>query len=176
MTLWSHDPQAKTLIHGSPAVDLAMDAPLVGVTHAERLKMREQVLNQLWEYGVKTTKALSLLVDEMLLHERPFTISELNELPTLEMLNPTTLYRLITKMEQVGLVRRIGLHTRAAHYLLNLPGVQSHYIVCISCGDVCQIHPPKPSESVETIIAQQTGWWGVRQQLEFFGTCPQCSR
>jgi Fe2+ or Zn2+ uptake regulation protein len=152
-----------------------LDTPLAGVTHAERLKMREQVLNQLWECGIKTTKAMAALVDEMLLHERPITISELNELPTLEMLNPTTLYRLITKMEQVGVVRRIGLHTRAAHYRLGLPGEQRHYIVCTSCGDVCQVHPPKPSENVEGFIAQQTGWWDVRQQLEFFGTCPQCS-
>lgn len=176
MKRWSRDAWKKTRIHEAQVVDQALSGPLEGVLQAERLKRQKLVLNQLGEYGIKTTKALEALVDEMLLHERPITISKLHERPKLERLNPTTLYRLMIKMEQVGMVRRIGLHTRAVHYLLNLPGVQTDYIVCISCGDVCQIHPPKTPEAVEAFIAQQTGWWDVRQQMEFFGNCPQCSQ
>jgi Fur family ferric uptake transcriptional regulator len=89
--------------------------------------------------------------------------------------DPATLYRLLQRLEEKGLVRRIGLHERSAHYALRRDH-HHDYVVCRECGDVELLKMECPVERLEREVGRRTGFREIYHELQFYGICPQCSR
>ena len=133
---------------------------------AERLRSR----------GLRRTRALDLLIREMASREKPVTIADLTAAESLrEQCDPATIYRLLMKLEEHGMVRRLGLHDRAAYFILVVPGRHHDYLVCTGCGKIEAIKAPCPVHELEEEIREKTGYRGLYHELEFFGTCPKCA-
>ena len=148
--------------HDSPTADSARS-------------MAETILSKLQARGIRRTPALRSLIHAMAAHSSPASIAYWAGLVSLREYNPVTLYRLMMKLEQGGMVRRVYLGERAQCFQLIRPGPQPDYLVCTHCGELQPVQPLPELHSLEQQLAAHSGWQAVRHELEFFGLCPDCT-
>lgn len=135
----------------------------------------EDILTQCKESGLRRTKALERLVETLLIKNSPMTLAELAEHPDLaELCDRATVFRLLQRLTDKGIIRRLGLHERAAYFTLLIPGRHQDFLICTTCGDIEPIKAACPVHALEKEIATSTGYANLYHELEFFGTCPQC--
>jgi Fe2+ or Zn2+ uptake regulation protein len=126
--------------------------------------------------GLRRTKALEELVATLLEGGRPMTLAELAGSTRLEdQCDKATVFRLLQRLTERGVVRRLGLHERAAYFTLLVPGKHSDYLICTSCGSIEAIQAPCPVHQLEAEIRVKTGFRNLYHELEFFGVCPRCA-
>ncbi|MBB5353124.1 Fe2+ or Zn2+ uptake regulation protein [Haloferula luteola] len=126
--------------------------------------------------GLRRTKALEQLFATLLESPRPMTLSELAESPRLaDQCDKATVFRLLQRLENHAIIRRLGLHERAAYFTLLLPDRHHDYLICTSCGSIEAIKAPCPVHALEEEIRESTGFQNLYHELEFFGTCPACA-
>ena len=135
----------------------------------------DQTIERLRKAGMRRTKALVELIWTLAEHERPMTLAELCASQRLvNLCDKATVFRLLQKLADHGVVRRLGLHERAAYFVLLVPGRHSDYLICTSCGSIEAIKAPCPVHQLEDEIREKTGYRNLYHELEFFGTCPKC--
>ena len=126
--------------------------------------------------GLRRTKALEELLITLLESDRPMTLAELAESPRLSnQCDKATVFRLLKRLEDKGILRRLGLHERAAYFALLLPDQHRDYLICTECGSIEPINAPCPVHELEKEIKFTTGYKNLYHELEFFGICPRCS-
>jgi Fe2+ or Zn2+ uptake regulation protein len=126
--------------------------------------------------GLRRTKALEELLAILHSAERPMTLTELASSAGLATLcDKATVFRLVQRLTQHGIVRRLGLHERAAYFTLLLPDRHNDYLICTGCGTIRAIDAPCPVHELEEQIREQTGYRCLYHELEFFGLCPDCA-
>ena len=136
----------------------------------------KQTIDRCRESGLRRTKALEELITTLLESERPMTLAELASSKRLaEQCDKATVFRLLQRLAGHGIVRRLGLHERAAYFTLLVPGKHSDYLICTSCGSIEAIQAPCPVHHLEDEIREKTGFRNLYHELEFFGVCPNCA-
>ncbi len=126
--------------------------------------------------GMRRTKALEQLISALLTHSRPMTLNELAQSPQLsDQCDKATVFRLLQRLAEKGIIRRLGLHERAAYFTLLIPGRHQDYLICTECGSIEAIKAPCPVHELEDEIREKTGFKNLYHELEFFGTCPSCN-
>ncbi len=126
--------------------------------------------------GLRRTKALRELLAVLVPSPNPLTLQELGDTDRLrDLCDRVTLYRLLDRLEKIGLIRRLGFHERAAHFAIALPGRHDDYLVCTGCGTIEKLDMECPVEMLEKQVAKESGFRDVHHELEFFGTCPDCA-
>lgn len=143
--------------------------------HSTEADVAEAIVSQLQARGLRRTAALRNLIREMSAHPAPAAIAYWASLPSLSELNSVTLYHLMMKLEQAGVVRGVHLGERAQCFQLIRPGPQPDYLVCTNCGDLQPVEAPAELRQMEQQLVAHSGWQGVRHELEFFGLCPDCT-
>ena len=74
-----------------------------------------QIIDRCRAAGLRRTKALEELIVTLLDSARPMTLSELASSPRLrDQCDKATVFRLLQRLAEKGVVRRLGLHERAA--------------------------------------------------------------
>ena len=135
----------------------------------------QDTITRLRDSGMRKTKALVELVETLADESRPMTLAELCASKRLvDLCDKATVFRLLQKFEDKGVVRRLGLHERAAYFVLLVPGRHSDYLICTSCGTIEAIKAPCPVHALEDEIREKTGYQNLYHELEFFGVCPAC--
>ena len=133
------------------------------------------ILNACREAGLRKTRALQDVLSAFIEAENPLTLPQLTENPALkEFYDQATLYRLLTRLENKGLLQRLGLHNRAAHYTLRWPEEHDDYLVCTKCGTIERLDIACPVHALEKQIGENFGFRDIHHELEFFGVCPKC--
>ena len=136
----------------------------------------EDIIDRLREAGMRKTKALVELIETLAEAETPHTLAELCASERLvDLCDKATVFRLLHKLADHGVVRRLGLHERAAYFVLLVPGKHSDYLICTSCGSIEAIKAPCPVHALEDEIREKTGYQNLYHELEFFGVCPKCA-
>jgi len=136
----------------------------------------QQTIQRCREAGLRRTKALEELVATLSESLRPMTLAELAASPRLAgQCDKATVFRLLQRLVGHGVVRRLGLHERAAYFTLLVPEQHSDYLICIKCGSIEAIQAPCPVHQLEEEIRAKTGFRNLYHELEFFGVCPQCA-
>jgi Fe2+ or Zn2+ uptake regulation protein len=126
--------------------------------------------------GLRRTKALEELLGTLLDAARPMTLAELAGSPRLAtQCDKATVFRLLQRLTEHGIARRLGLHERAAYFALLLPGRHHDYLICTGCGSIEAITAPCPVHELEAEIRLKTGYRNLYHELEFFGLCPACA-
>lgn len=134
-----------------------------------------QTIERCRELGLRRTKALEELLTTMMESRRPMTLTELAGSPRLVgQCDKATVFRLLQRLAVHGMVRRLGLHERAAFFTLLIPGQHSDYLICTDCGRIDAVKAPCPVHELEDEIRKKTGYRNLYHELEFFGTCPAC--
>ena len=135
------------------------------------------IVQQCRDLGLRRTKALELLIETLLGSPRPMTLAELSEHDNLStQCDRATVFRLLQRLTDKGVVRRLGLHERAAYFTLLLEGRHQDFLICSECGKIEAIKAACPVHQLEKDIAASTGFTGLYHELEFFGKCPDCSK
>lgn len=136
----------------------------------------QETIDRCRTVGLRRTKALEELITTLLESERPMTLSELATSNRLaDQCDKATVFRLLQRLTDHGVVRRLGLHERAAYFTLLVPGRHSDYLICTSCGSIEAIQAPCPVHHLEDEIREKTGFRNLYHELEFFGVCPKCA-
>jgi Fe2+ or Zn2+ uptake regulation protein len=135
----------------------------------------QDLIHRCREAGLRRTKALEEVLTTLLESQRPMTLAELASSPRLSaQCDKATVFRLLQRLVGHGLVRRLGLHERAAYFALLVPGCHKDYLICTRCGSIEAIQAPCPVHELEQEIRRQTGFRNLYHELEFFGICPAC--
>ena len=137
----------------------------------------EPIISRCRAEGLRRTAALEQLLTTLLESDRPMTLAELADSPRLvNQCDQATVFRLLQRLADKGILRRLGLHERAAYFTLLLPGQHRDYLICTQCGSIEPIKAPCPVHELEKEIRFTTGYQNLYHELEFFGTCPECSQ
>jgi Fur family transcriptional regulator, ferric uptake regulator len=133
-----------------------------------------ELLRECSASGLRRTAALEGCLKALVAAERPMTLQQIAASSAFGVsCDPATIYRLVCRLEERRIVRRIGFHSRAAHYCLR----ESHhqdYLICRDCGSVAVLDIACPVEHLEKQIAQESGFSDIEHELEFFGRCVAC--
>jgi len=136
----------------------------------------KQAVARCRDLGLRRTKALEELLATLVESSRPMTLSELAASDRLaDLCDKATVYRLLQRLTEKGIIRRLGLHERAAYFTLLQPGKHSDYLICTGCAKIEAIKAPCPVHDLEDEIREKTGYQGLYHELEFFGICPACT-
>jgi Fe2+ or Zn2+ uptake regulation protein len=88
----------------------------------------------------------------------------------------STIYRNLSLMVSLGLVRSVALHERSRRYEAVTEGAHRHRVVCRGCGRIESFQPKKCDLSrIESDIRGTLGFDVSDHSLEFFGACAGCS-
>ena len=86
-----------------------------------------------------------------------------------------TVYRNLSLLLSLGLVRSVALHERSRRYEAASEGVHRHRVVCRDCGRIEAFHAVTCDLSkIEEEILRRLGFKVTDHSLEFFGSCPGC--
>ena len=125
---------------------------------------------------MRRTQALQSVLQLLLESERPLTANEIVESPALrDRVDTATIYRMLLRLEEHAVARRLGFHGRAAYYTIRHVHRHDDYIVCTQCGAIEELDIECPVEALESQIEQRSGYRNLNHELEFFGICPVCS-
>jgi Fur family ferric uptake transcriptional regulator len=87
----------------------------------------------------------------------------------------STVYRNLSFMVSIGLVRSVALHERSRRYEAATDGAHRHRVVCRHCGRIESFQPKRCDLSrIESDIRGTLGFDVTEHSLEFFGACPDC--
>lgn len=140
------------------------------------MSLHDQLLERAKTAGLRRTKALEAVLECLASHNRPMTLADLTSCGHLsKQCDQTTVFRLLQRLSDKGMVRRLGLHERAAYFTLLIPGMCNDYLICTDCGSIETITAPCPVHKLQEEIQRDTGFKNLYHELEFFGTCPKCS-
>ena len=144
--------------------------------HSPAVVTVKETIERCRDAGLRRTKALEELIATLLESDRPMTLAELASSERLvSQCDKATVFRLLQRLADKGLVRRLGLHERAAYFTLLVPGRHQDYLICTECGSIAPVQAPCPVHELEEEIRRKTGFKGLYHELEFFGVCPKCA-
>ncbi|MCG8600246.1 MAG: transcriptional repressor [Verrucomicrobiales bacterium] len=135
----------------------------------------QQAVERCKSKGLRCTKLMGLTIELLVRTGKPLTVSEIiSSAEIADRYDQASVYRLMTRLEEKGIVRRLGLRERAASFVLRHLHEHDDYIVCTSCGVVERVEIDCPVAPLEGIIASASGFRNLEHELEFFGVCPRC--
>ena len=83
----------------------------------------EWALSRCRELGLRRTKALGEVLRVLIGASSPLSLAGLAESEGLrDSCDRATVYRLVTRLDEKGIIRRIGLHERSSYYVFLFPG------------------------------------------------------
>lgn len=143
---------------------------------AEPDKILRESMERARGAGLRRTKALEDVLSILIAACQPLTLADIAESKDLGSgADKATVYRLLMKLEERTLIRRLGLHDRSAYYTMILPGEHSDYLICNDCGRIEKLDISCPVQALEKQIAKKSGFKKLYHELEFFGQCPDCA-
>ena len=85
-----------------------------------------------------------------------------------------TLWRTMMSLEEFGIVRRVSLKSRMAHFALATPDEHHDYLVCQDCGTVSDLPHTGTLDALQEEISKTKGFTFEKHEVEIYGTCPDC--
>lgn len=86
----------------------------------------------------------------------------------------TTVYRTLMMFKEAGVVRLVGTPQKVSHFVLNSPGTNNHFLVCLGCGRLAELPAFTILEQLDQLIYETTGCTAVNHDLEVHAFCPAC--
>ncbi|MCB1275918.1 Fur family transcriptional regulator [Prosthecobacter sp.] len=126
--------------------------------------------------GLRRTNALENILSILVHAHQPLSLADIAESPDLTSgADKATVYRILVKLDELSLIRRLGLHDRSAYYTILQPGRHDDYLICTQCGRIQTLDIQCPVEALEKQIEKESGFRKLYHELEFYGLCPSCS-
>lgn len=126
--------------------------------------------------GLRLTKTRKALVEVFLLDKTPLSVRDiLYELQKVRiMVNKTTVYRELEKLQTRGIIDVVRLKDRKQYYEL-ASREHHHHLICLSCERVEDVDMDEAKLlAEEETVNRERGFIVLRHSLEFFGLCKGC--
>lgn len=139
-------------------------------------KHTEGVISILKSNGLRLTKTRKALVEVFLSDEAPLSVRDiLCKLQEVRiMVNKTTVYRELEKLQTRGIIDVVRLKDRKQYYEL-ASREHHHHLVCLQCEQVEDVDMDEAKLlAEEKIVSRERGFIVLRHSLEFFGLCKRC--
>ena len=134
----------------------------------------EDWLTTLRENGCKVTEALEVLVHVFVHSEYPLSAEQAWE--TARQSRPetgrATVYRVVEKLEGLGLLRRVHGYKGCSHFIPVLPEAVMLFI-CLQCQQVAYLDR-QPFNELVAATEQSSGHHIAESRIQLFGTCTTC--
>jgi Fur family transcriptional regulator, ferric uptake regulator len=141
----------------------------------DTIEATQEFMQRCRDHGLRRTKAMEQLFLTLLESPRPMTLNELSLSARLkEQCDKATVFRLVQRLIAIGVMRRLGLHERAAYFTLLMPNKHQDYLICTECGSIEEVEAPCPVHKLENELREKKGFRDFYHELFFFGTCPCC--
>ena len=144
-------------------------------SHGHSHRDFDSVLEALKKHKLRITEPRKAIIRILVHKHGPYTAEEIYKKISKRGCDLATVYRSITSMEKLGIVKRCEFGDGLARYELADEDDlhHHHHVICTSCK---KIEPLEACE-LETIdrFAQKKGFSNVSHNLEFFGTCARCA-
>lgn len=108
--------------------------------------------------------------------DAPLSLADLAKRIRADAPHLATLYRTVRTLEIAGLIRRVDMAHRHAHYEFLAPGAaHHHHIVCRLCGKIAELEHVE-ARALESRELAAAGFVDAdAHTLEYFGTCASCA-
>jgi Fe2+ or Zn2+ uptake regulation protein len=147
-----------------------------GCIRPEPERLLKETLDKTRAAGLRRTKALEDVLAILINACQPLTLADIADSKDLDSgADKATVYRLLMKLEERSLIRRLGLHDRSAYYTIILPEEHHDYLICKDCGRIEKLDISCPVQALEKQIGKKSGFKNIYHELEFFGQCPACA-
>jgi Fe2+ or Zn2+ uptake regulation protein len=131
-------------------------------------------LRTLREHRHRITAPRRAILSILTHHHGPFTADEIHQHMKKGVCDIVTVYRCLTTMEEINLVRRCDFGDGTYRYEFDTGAHHHHHIICRVCHSV---------KTLEFCVAgtlerraRQLGYSNVTHTLEIFGVCGGCAR
>jgi Fur family ferric uptake transcriptional regulator len=132
------------------------------------------------QHDYRLTKPRERIIEQALLHDRPFTaeqlVAELRDETDARAagIGRATVYRTLEILASVDVLSRVIQPNGAAAYVVDAPG-HRHHLVCSSCGATISF-TSCPVDTLVQHLTADTRYTIHDHVLEVFGTCPECQQ
>lgn len=134
----------------------------------------EGALDALKKHHLKLTEPRKAILQILSKQHGPFTAEEIHKLISRRVCDQATVYRTLTRLVQVGILRRCEFGDGSARFELAAPGTHHHHVICNKCKRI-EIVDNHEIEKIDK-FPRDLGFSNVSHILEFFGICPQCKK
>jgi Fur family ferric uptake transcriptional regulator len=133
----------------------------------------DDALAILREHGLRASAARRLVVEALFAAGGPVSAERIaagiaGRVPQSD---PSSVYRNLERLQEVGLVRHVHLGHGPGMYVL--AGSAREYLVCDACGAVRAVEPADLDE-IRAGIADTFGWEAGFTHFPIVGLCPSC--
>lgn len=136
--------------------------------------MQSDFTVQLREKGCRATPARLRILSILGQEKRPLSVEKIITAAGKNAMDYVTVYRTVTLLKEIGLVRQIDFHHGHAHYELASLG-DHHHVVCTKCDRVVEIDRCN-AKRMERDVLEESGFMRITDHsLEFFGICKTCA-
>ena len=132
----------------------------------------ESALQTLRENHHRVTEPRKAMLRILTQEHGPFTAEEVHRRLAKGSCDLVTVYRSLTAMEEINVVRRCDFGDGSYRYEINMGEHHHHHIICRVCHSVKTLDLCV-ADGLER-IARQMGYAKVTHMLEIFGVCPEC--
>lgn len=127
--------------------------------------------------GFRRTHSLALVLKRLAERDLPIPVADLVADPALkDAHDKATVYRILGRLDELGLVRRVGLHERSAAYALHIPDQHHDYLICTRCGGMSGVPGDCPVGQLSGKLHKSIGFNVTRHELILWGTCAKCAQ
>jgi Fe2+ or Zn2+ uptake regulation protein len=78
--------------------------------------------------------------------------------------------------KDAGLVRCVGMLRGTSHFVLNVPGDVSHFLICERCGAVSELELSEEVLAMLERLATEHGFAASGQCMDLHGVCLACGQ
>src|SRR5258708_22691 len=131
---------------------------------AERL---EWALKKCEQEHIRMTAMRTGILELLSEQRKPVNLESISRAPGVSgECDPTTVYRTLMVFKDAGLVRWVGMLQKTSHFVLNVPGDVSHFLVCERCGAVAEMELPAGMLSALEDLGLGHGFTGRSQCID----------
>jgi Fur family ferric uptake transcriptional regulator len=129
------------------------------------------------EHGIRITTKLKLILRHLVQEKNPVSWPSLCATPSVrQACDAATVFRILTKLEKINLVRRIHLNTRQAYYVLARSEQSWDFLVCRACGDVRAVPAVVERQDIAHRLINKFHFEPSFYEMEVYGTCSSCRK
>jgi Fe2+ or Zn2+ uptake regulation protein len=120
--------------------------------------------------GLRRTECLRAILRCFVNESAPVSVQHLLKKDELKgRCDPATVYRLLSRLEIRGIIRRVGLPRRAAHFVLNERKDSRMYAVNTQNGVVSVVTPKFDEAAILAQVKAQVGFDVAYFEIQFYG-------
>ncbi len=134
----------------------------------------DELLKKVKSSGGRITKARMIILEYLLLCDRPVSAAEISVFFQKKGILPnrTTVYRELLFLVKNGLTREVRLNGKPS--LFELAGEHRHHLICLKCRCIKPIIMGNHLKNHEKKIMEKEKFRITSHSLEFYGLCEKC--